>query len=171
MIDLRESTREELSQDVSKLRFPIEYKKLREGFRVPEKEGNCYYLFTAEEVVERPGEKMKIPLGFSCRLPVGYSAEMHLTEEAFNKYGLMHGMMFPKEVYISWEYSKNDDEWFITARCVHLANGNPEVIPAGTKLGYFKLGRTDFTEKLVSLEFVEVNSLEDNDEAKFLSRL
>lgn len=151
MTDLRISSIAAKTGGSTKVLYPVEFKKLRPGFKKPERNGAAYDLFLPEDIVIHAGETVKIHLGFACRLPEGYHALINMRSSTWEKWGVC---LTNQTGIIDNDYCGDEDEWILSVYRPNSFKDYPELIPAGTRLAQFRL-----EEDLIGLEFVEVQSL------------
>lgn len=67
------------------------FRKIHPNVRLPERNGAAYDLFLPEEVLISAGQTVRIPLGFACALPEGYSAFILMRSSTWQKWGVCLG--------------------------------------------------------------------------------
>lgn len=118
----------------------IDFNIINKNVLLPERHGAYYDLFIPEEVtVGAFLNSLKIPLGFSCKLPEGYHAEIVMRSSTYSKYGLIltNGVGI-----IDNDYCGPEDEWILSVKCLSSFIGGEFCakgfkIPAGTRLAQF----------------------------------
>lgn len=112
------------------------FKKLDPNAKLPVKNGAAYDLFLPQDVEIRPGETVRIHLGFACKLPDGYHALINMRSSTWQRWGLC---LTNQTGIIDNAYCGDNDEWILSVYRPNSFKDYPERIPAGTRLAQFRL--------------------------------
>lgn len=118
--------------------FIAKFKKLDDNARIPERNGAGWDLFLPKDVTIQPGETVKIPLGFACKLPKGYSAFILMRSSTWGKWGICLGNQLGL-----WDgdFGGNKDELGLICYRPNSFKDYPTLIPAGTRIAQFIIFR------------------------------
>lgn len=124
------------------------------GGKMPEQNGDWIDLYTAEEVMLRPGDFKVISLGVSMELPRGYEAHILPRSSTFKRWGILmaNGMGI-----VDNSYCGDEDVWGFPAYATRTVT-----IPKGTRICQFRLERVS-----EPVEFEEVEMLGNADRGGF----
>ena len=116
------------------------------GGELPRRNGDWTDLFTAEEVMLRPGDFRVISLGVSMELPEGYEAHILPRSSTFKHWGILmaNGMGIVDNAYCG-----DEDVWGFPAYATRTVT-----IPKGTRICQFRIEKTS-----EPIEFEEVDEL------------
>ena len=103
-----------------------------------------------KSIYYKKGDVLKIKLGFSMELPIGYEAYVLPRSSTFKNYGLL---LVNSEGIIDESYCGNNDEWMM----IFYATRDGE-IELGERMGQFRI-----QEKMPTLQFIEVEDLGNED--------
>ena len=120
-------------------KLTIEFKILREGAREPvRKDGNAGWdLFVPEETVVQAGQTVKIPLGFACKLPIGYYGLVNVRSSTWENYGID---LTNQTAIFDWSFCGDEDEYVLSVRRPPEFI-SPVVIPAGARIAQLRLAK------------------------------
>lgn len=118
--------------------FIVKFKKLDDNVQFPERNGAGWDLFIPRDVTIQPGETVKIPLGFACKLPDGWHALVNMRSSTWQKWGLC---LSNQTGIIDSAYCGNADEWILSVYRPNSFADYPTTIPAGTRLAQFRIER------------------------------
>lgn len=110
------------------------FRKIHPNVRIPERNGAAYDLFLPEEVLISAGQTVRIPLGFACALPEGYSAFILMRSSTWQKWGVCLGNQIGL-----WDggFRGNDDQLGLICYRPNSYKDYPVTIPAGTRIAQF----------------------------------
>lgn len=111
-------------------------------------QSNWIDLYTAEEVVVKEGDFVKIPLGIAMELPEGYEAIVAPRSGTFGKYGVIQANSIG---VIDSSFRGPENQWMFPAKALMDAT-----IPQHTRICQFRIQKIQ-----PNIEFVE-DSLENN---------
>lgn len=131
--------------------------------------GDWIDVYADENVVIYEGEHKLIRLGFAMELPQGYEAHLAPRSSTFKKWGIIVANSFG---IIDESYKGDNDEWMLSVYCLQgqrqnvstsgVASKPYTVIERGDKIAQFRI-----VEKMPKLEFVEVDTLGNEDRSGF----
>lgn len=114
--------------------LPIKFHLLNANMEEPKcHNGVCYDIAIPEQVVLRQNGFYMIPLGFSCKLPDGYHAELFVRSSTPKNYKFI---LANSVGIVDPNYCGKNDQWMA---CIYYLGECEIVIPAGTRLFQFKL--------------------------------
>lgn len=142
------------------LQIKIKYKKGAKRLEKIEK-GDWIDVYANEEVRLKEGQFAVISLGFACQLPEGYEAHLAPRSSTFKKWGIVETNGFG---VIDESYCGDDDIWKMPVYCIEAKDSNhiTTTIHKGDKIGQFRI-----IEKMPPVEFVEVDSLGNENRGGF----
>lgn len=127
--------------------------------------GDWIDVYADETVAIYEGEHKLIKLGFAMELPQGYEAHLAPRSSTFKKWGIIVANSFG---IIDESYKGDNDEWMLSVYCLQGQRSSSAVskpytiIERGDKIAQFRI-----VEKMPKLEFVEVDSLGNEDRSGF----
>lgn len=104
--------------------------KLRGSAKQPEKHGDWYDLFTAEETILEAGDYTIIDLGMALEMPYKYEALVIPRSSTFKKYGVL---MTNSLGLIDEDYKGDHDWWGFPVYAT-----KDTTIPAGVRIAQFR---------------------------------
>lgn len=142
------------------LQIKIKYEKGAKRLEKIEK-GDWIDVYANEEVRLKEGQFTVISLGFACQLPEGYEAHLAPRSSTFKKWGIVETNGFG---VIDESYCGDDDIWKMPVYCIEAKDSNhiTTTIHKGDKIGQFRI-----IEKMPPVEFVEVDSLGNENRGGF----
>lgn len=142
------------------LQIKIKYEKGAKRLEKIEK-GDWIDVYANEEVRLKEGQFAVISLGFACQLPEGYEAHLAPRSSTFKKWGIVETNGFG---VIDESYCGDDDIWKMPVYCIEAKDSNhiTTTIHKGDKIGQFRI-----IEKMPPVEFVEVDSLGNENRGGF----
>lgn len=133
-------------------------RKFSPDIKLPTRHGACYDLYAPRNITVRPGETVKIGLGFACKLPEGYHALINTRSSTWKTYGLC---LTNQTGIIDNSYCGNNDEWIVSVYRPHSFDGNA-MIEKGERIAQFRLEKDSD-----DIEWEVVDRLEDDDRGGF----
>ena len=130
-----------------------QFRKIHPNVKLPERNGAAYDLFLPEDVTITAGQTVRIPLGFACALPEGYSAFILMRSSTWEKWGVCLGNQLGL-----WDggFRGNKDQVGLICYRPNSYKDYPAIIPAGTRIAQFVIFKNS-----PDLNFEIVDSLPD----------
>ncbi len=131
--------------------------------------GDWIDVYADESMIIYEGEYKLIRLGFAMELPQGYEAHLAPRSSTFKKWGIIVANSFG---IIDESYKGDNDEWMLSVYCLQGQKQNVStsgatskpytIIERGDKIAQFRI-----VEKMPKLEFIEVDTLGNEDRSGF----
>lgn len=136
----------------------VKYFKNREGFKVTPlskiDKGDWIDVRASETISLRKGDFRLIPLGFAMELPQGYEAHLAPRSSTFKKWGIIQ---VNSVGVVDESYKGDNDMWMMPVYATRDI-----VINKDERIGQFRI-----MEKQPNIEFVEVETLGNEDRNGF----
>ena len=125
--------------------------------------GDWIDLYANKEIFIPKGQRAMIPLGIAMELPKGYEAHIVPRSSTFKTWGII---LVNSVGIIDNSYNGDNDQWHFPAYCLEsrtIADGREgTLIQKGDRICQFRI-----VENQPSIEFIEVENLENEDRGGF----
>lgn len=153
---------EEVVEEVESKSIKIKYFEGANKLKSIEK-GDWIDLYANKEIFIPKGQRAMIPLGIAMELPKGYEAHIVPRSSTFKTWGII---LVNSIGIIDNSYNGDNDQWHFPAYCLEsrtIVDGREgTLIQKGDRICQFRI-----VENQPSIEFIEVENLENEDRGGF----